>query len=179
MGQLGWVAAGVATHFRAGFAASLFLLAAFGVAATCGPALVGRADSGEVAIAGLGSVRPVRAAGIALAVLSLAGAPPLAGFFGELTVAAALAQGGSFVLLGLGLLGSILSVAAAVGTVRVLYIQGPVEEARRGAAAALPVGTTLSTAGAVVFCVLIAGYGLLGSPILGLADQGAEALGLR
>lgn len=177
--QLGWVAAGAATHFRAGFAASLFLLAAFGVAATCGPALVGRADSGEVAIAGLGSVRPVRAAGIALAVLSLAGAPPLAGFFGELTVAAALAQGGSFVLLGLGLLGSILSVAAAVGTVRVLYIQGPVEEARRGAAAALPVGTTLSTAGAVVFCVLIAGYGLLGSPILGLADQGAEALGLR
>ena len=45
--------------------------------------------------------------------------------------------------------------------------------------AAFVVGTTLSTAGAVVFCVLIAGYGLLGSPILGLADQGAEALGLR
>ena len=177
--QLGWIAAGVATHFRAGFAASLFLLAAFGVAATCGPALVGRAEAGEAAIAGLGSVRPVRAAGIALAVLSLAGAPPLAGFFGELAVAASLAQSGSFVLLGLGLLGTILSVAAAIGTLRVLYIQGPVEEARRGAAAALPVGTALSTAGAVVFCVLIAGYGLVGFPILGLADQGAEALGLR
>jgi len=179
VGQLGWVAAGLATHFRSGFAASLFLLAAFGVAATCGPALVGRADGGQAAIAGLGSIRPVRAFGIAVAILSLAGAPPLAGFFGELAVAAALAQSGNFVLLGLGLLGSVLGVAAAIGTLRGLYIQPPVEEARRGAAAALPVATALSTAGAVVFCALIAGYGLLGLPILGLADQGAEALGLR
>jgi len=177
--QLGWVAAGLATHFRSGIAASLFLLAAFGVAATCGPALLGRAEAGETAIAGLGVVRPVRAAGLALAFLSLAGAPPLAGFFGELAVAAALAQSGNFVLLGLGLLGSILCVAAAVGTLRVLYIQSPIEEARRGAVAALPAVTALSTAGAVLFCVLIAGYGVLGYPILGLADQGAEALGLR
>jgi NADH-quinone oxidoreductase subunit N len=179
VGQLGWVAAGLATHFRAGVGASLFLLAAFGVAATCGPALLGRAEAGETAVAGLGAVRPVRAAGVALALLSLAGAPPLGGFFGELAVAAALAQSGSFILLGLGLLGSVLSVAAAIGTLRVLYMQSPIEEARRGAAAALPAVTLLSTAGAVVFCVLIAGYGLLGNPILGLADQGAEALGLR
>lgn len=177
--QLGWVTAGLATHFRSGVAAALFLLAAFGVAATCGPALLGRAEAGETAIAGLGMVRPVRAAGLALAFLSLAGAPPLAGFFGELAVAAALAQSGNFVLLGLGLLGSILGVAAAVGTLRVLYIQPPIEEARRGAAAALPAVTVLSTAGAVAFSVLVAGYGLLGYPILGLADQGAEALGLR
>ena len=72
-----------------------------------------------------------------------------------------------------------MSVAAVVGTLRVLYIQSPVDEARRPAAAALPAVTVLSTAGAVVFCALVAGYGLLGNPILGLADQGAEALGLR
>src|SRR5437870_2492222 len=177
--QLGWVAAGLATHFRSGVAASLFLLAAFGVAATCGPALLGRAEAGETAIAGLGVVRPVRAAGLALAMLSLAGAPPLAGFFGELAVAAALAQSGNFVLLGLGMLGSVFSIAAAIRTLRVLYIQSPIEEARRGAVAALPAVTAFSTAGAVVFCVLIAGYGVFGYPILGLADQGAEALGLR
>jgi NADH-quinone oxidoreductase subunit N len=178
-GQLGWVAAGLATHFQAGVASALFLLAAFGVAATCGPALLGRAEAGELAVAGLGAVRPVRAAGVALAVLSLAGAPPLAGFFGELAVGAALAQSGNFILLGIGLLGSILGVAAAIGTLRVLYMQSPIEESRRGAAAALPGVTLLSSAGAVVFCVLIAGYGLLGNPILGLAYQGAKALGLR
>src|SRR5256885_1508260 len=112
VGQLGWVAAGLATHFRSGTAASLFLLGAFAVAATCGPALLGRAEGGEPAIAGFGSVRPVRAAGLALAMLSLAGAPPLAGFFGELAVAASLAQSGNFALLGVGLLGSVISVAA-------------------------------------------------------------------
>ena len=177
--QLGWVAAGLSTHFRSGMAAALFLLAAFGVAATCGPALLGRAEAGETAIAGLGGLRPARAAGLALAMLSLAGAPPLGGFFGELAVASALAQSGNFILLGLGLLGAVLSLAAVVGTLRVLYIQAPIEEARRGAAAALPAMTALTTAGAVVFSVVIAGYGLFGQPILGLADQGAEALGLR
>jgi len=178
-GQLGWVVAGLSTHFRAGVAASLFLLGAFAVAATCGPALLGRAEGGEPAVAGLGSVRPARAAGLALAMLSLAGAPPLAGFFGELTVAAALAQSGNFVLLGLGLLGSVLSTVAAVATLRVLFIQSPLEEARRGATAALAPLTVFSTVGSVAFCFVIAAYGVFAYPIIGLADQGAEALGLR
>jgi len=111
--------------------------------------------------------------------LSLAGAPPLAGFFGQLAVAAALAQSGNFVLLGLGLLGSVLSTVATVATLRVLFIQSPLEEARRGAGAALPALSAFSTAGSVVFCLVVAGYGIFAYPIIGLADQGAEALGLR
>jgi NADH-quinone oxidoreductase subunit N len=178
-GQVGWVAAGLATHYRAGIAASLFLLGAYAVAATCGPAVLGRAEGGEPAIAGLGSLRPLHAAGLALAMLSLAGAPPLAGFFGELAVGAALAQSGQFALLALGALGSVLSLAAVVGTLRVIYIQNPLDESRRGTAAALPVVTTLSSAGVVAFCLVVAVYGFLGNPILGLANQGAEALGLR
>jgi NADH-quinone oxidoreductase subunit N len=177
--QVGWVAAGLVTHYRSGIGASLFLLGAFAVAATCGPAVLGRAEGGEGAIAGLGSLRPLRAAGVALAMLSLAGAPPLAGFFGELAVGAALAQSGHFALLALGVLGSVLSLAAVVGTLRVIYIQSPLEEARRGAAAALPVVTGLSSLGVAAFCIVVAAYGFLGNPIMGLADQGAEALGLR
>jgi NADH-quinone oxidoreductase subunit N len=179
VGQIGWVAAGLVTHVRAGTAASLFLLGAFAVAATCGPAVMARADGGEHALAGLGNLRPARAAGLALAMLSLAGAPPLAGFFGQFAVAAALAQSAHFGLLAIGVLGSILSVAAAAGTLRVLYIQSPLEESRRGQGSALPAVSRLSTAGAFFFCVVIASYGLLSTPILGLADQGAEALGLR
>jgi NADH-quinone oxidoreductase subunit N len=176
-GQIGWVAAGLVTHYRAGLAGSLFLLGAFVVAATCGPAVMGRAEGGEAALAGMGVLRPARAAGLALAMLSLAGAPPLAGFFGEFAVGAALAQSGHFGLLALGLLGTLLSLAAAVRTLRLVYIHSPLEEARRGSA--LPVLTRFSTFGAVVFCAVIAGYGLFSNPILGLADQGAEALGLR
>jgi NADH-quinone oxidoreductase subunit N len=175
--QVGWVAAGLATHYRVGIGASLFLLGAFALAATCGPAVLGRAE-GEAAIHGLGVLRPARAAGLALATLSLAGAPPLAGFFGEFAVAAGLAQSGHFELLALGLLGWVLGLVAAVGTLRVLYIQSPLEDSRRGTMI-LPVLTRLSTAGAVALCVVIAAYGVFANPIMGLADQGAEALGLR
>ncbi|HYM98004.1 MAG TPA: proton-conducting transporter membrane subunit [Candidatus Sulfotelmatobacter sp.] len=178
-GQVGWVAAGLVTHYRTGVGASLFLLGAFAVAATCAPAVLGRAEAGEMAIAGFGTLRPARAAGLALAMLSLAGVPPLAGAFGELAVAASLAQSGHFALLALGLLGWALGVAGAAGTLRVMYLQGPVEEGRRGQAAALPLLTGLSSLGAAALCLVIAAYGLLGNPIMSLADQGAEALGLK
>jgi NADH-quinone oxidoreductase subunit N len=176
--QVGWIAAGLATHFRAGIGASLFLLGAFAVAATCGPAVLGRAEGGEMAIHGLGVLRPARAAGLALAMLSLAGAPPLAGFFGEFAVAAAIAQSGHFELLAVGLVGWVLGLVATVSTLRVLYIQSPLEDARRGGMV-LPVVTTLSTFGAAALCGVIVFYGVFANPIMGLADQGAEALGLR
>ena len=176
--QVGWIAAGLATHYRAGIGASLFLLGAFAVAATCGPAVLGRAEGGELAVHGLGSLRPARAAGLAVAMLSLAGAPPLAGFFGVFAVAAGLAQSGHFGLLAVGLLGWVLGLVAAVSTLRVLYIQSPVEDSRRGAMV-LPAVTTLSTIGAAAVCAVIVFYGVFANPIMGLADQGAEALGLR
>ena len=176
-GQVGWIAAGLVTHFRAGLGGSLFLLGAFALAATCGPAVIGGMDGGEASLAGMGVQRPARAAAIAMAFLSLAGAPPLAGFFGEFAVAAALAQSRHFGLLGLGLLGGVMSLAAALATLRVIYIQSPLEEGRRGSGP--PTLSRFSTAGAVALCIGIAGYGVFGSPILGLAYQGAEALGLR
>jgi NADH-quinone oxidoreductase subunit N len=126
----------------------------------------------------MATLRPARAAAIALAMLSLAGAPPLAGFFGEFSVGSAIARGANFELLAVGLLGSALSLAAAIGTIRVLYLQSPIEESRRGGAV-LPAWTRFSTGAAVTLCILIATYGLFSNPILGLADQGAEGLGLR
>jgi NADH-quinone oxidoreductase subunit N len=178
-GQVGWVAAGLATHYRGGLGASLFLLGAFALAATCGPAALGGVEGGEASLAGMGALRPARAAAIAMVFLSLAGAPPLAGFFGQFAVAAALAQSDQFGLLALGVLGSVLSLAAVLGTLRVIYIQSPPEEGRRAAGFALPSWTALSTGGALALCTAIVAYGVFANPILGLAYQGAEALGLR
>jgi len=178
-GQVGWIAAGLATHYRTGLGASLFLLGAFAVAATAGPSAMAGADVGEFALAGMGLLRPARAAGIALVFLSLAGAPPLGGFFGEFAVASALATSGALWLLALGLLGAVMSMAAAVGTLRAIYLQSPPDESRRAAGARLPVLTRLSTGGAVALCAVLAGYAVFANPIFSLADQGAEALGLR
>src|SRR5258708_15214134 len=75
-GQVGWVAAGLVTHYRSGLAGSLFLLGAFAVAATCGPAVMGRAGGGEQALAGAGGVRPPRGARAAPAKLSPRVGPP-------------------------------------------------------------------------------------------------------
>jgi NADH-quinone oxidoreductase subunit N len=178
-GQVGWIAAGLATHYRTGVGASLFLLGAFAVAATAGPSAMAGADVGEFALAGMGLLRPARAAGIALVFLSLAGAPPLGGFFGEFAVASALATSGALWLLALGLVGAVMSMAAAVGTLRAIYLQSPPDEGRRAAGARLPVLTRLSTGGAVALCAVLAGYAVFANPIFSLADQGAEALGLR
>src|SRR5258708_35356802 len=125
----------------------------------------------------MGVLRPGRAAGVALAVLSLAGAPPLAGFFGEFAVAAALAQSGHFALLALGILGSVLSLAAAAATLRLIYVHSPLEEARRGSA--LPALARLSSAGAGAFFGVIPVSGLFSRHTPGLADRGAEALAAR
>ena len=177
-GQTGWVIAGLATQFRGGIAATIFLLGALVVAATAAPAVAGAAGLSELAVAGLATLRPARAAALSLAMLSLAGAPPLAGFFGEFTIGAAIARSGHIELLAVGLLGSLLSLVAAIGTVRVLYLQNPLEEGRRGLVA-LPVWTRFSALGAIALCVVLAGYGLFANPISSLADQGAAALGLR
>jgi NADH-quinone oxidoreductase subunit N len=179
VGQAGWVAAGLATHYLSGLGGALFLVGAFVLAATCGPVVLAGAEGGEASLAGLGTVRPARALGIAMVFLSLAGVPPLAGFFGEFAVAAALAQGGHFGLLAVGLLGSVLSVAAVLGTLRVIYLQSPPEEGRRAVGFALPALTLVSSAGAVVVGIVMLAYGALANPILSLAYQGAEALGLR
>jgi NADH-quinone oxidoreductase subunit N len=176
-GQTGWIVAGLATQFRGGIGSAVFLLGALVVAATAAPAAAGAAGISEAALSGLAALRPARSVALALAMLSLAGAPPLAGFFGEFAVAAALARSGHFELVAVGLLGTVLSTAAAIGTIRVLYLQNPPEE-RRGTLT-VPAWTRFSAIGAIALCVVIAGYGLLANPIFGLADQGAEALGLR
>jgi len=177
-GQSGWVLAGVATHYRGGIGSAVFLLGAFVLAATAGPAVMVATGMAETALAGMGTLRPHRAAALTLALLSLAGVPPLAGFFGEFAVGTALAQSGHFELLTAGLLGATLSSIAVLGTLRAMYLQNPLDEARR-AGVVLPAWTRLSATAAVALCIVIAAYGLLASPILALATQGAEGLGLK
>jgi NADH-quinone oxidoreductase subunit N len=172
VGQVGWVAAALAIHDRRAGAAALFLIGALLVAAAAAPALA-HAVQASGGPAGLGRRDPLRAAGLALALLSLAGAPLLAGSFGEFTVAAELVRSGLGWLLGAGLLGGIMAVAGVVRPLRAFYLESGPMETRRG-----PRVATTWAVGALVPALLAVAYGLFAYPIHDLAVQGATALGL-
>ena len=172
VGQAGWVAAALAVHDQRGGAAALFLLGALLVSATGAPALAQGMQAGG-GPQGLGRRDPLRAAGLALALLSLAGAPPLAGFFGEFAVAAELVRSGLGWLLGAGLLGWVMAIAGVVRPLRAFYLETGAMKTRRG-----PRVATAWAVGAAVPAVLAVAYGLFAYPIHDLAVQGATALGL-
>jgi NADH-quinone oxidoreductase subunit N len=176
--QSGWVLAALATHYKAGVVAAVFMLGAFTLAATAGPAVMGALGASEAVLAGLGTLRPHRAVGLSLCLLSLAGIPPLAGFFGEFAVASSIAYAGRFELIAIGVAGGVLALVAAVGTIRALYLQAPLDEARR-AGFSLPVWSRLSAIAAVVLCLAIGAYSVFANPIFAVAFQSAEGLGLH
>jgi len=153
------------------------------VALCAAPVLLGSLEA-SVILAEVGGLaafarrEPARAAGLALAGLSLAGAPPLAGFFGEFAVAAALAADHLFWLVGVLLVSGLLAVFGALRIVQGAFLEGTEEPGlrapRRGSRVFVP-----ASVGGLLVVLLLCAYGLFADPISGLAFQGAEALGLR
>jgi len=127
----GYLLLGVAALNAAGKAAVLFylggylftVLAAFTVIAV----VLRHADTEDVSgLAGLHQRSPLLAAGMLCAMVSLAGIPPLAGFFGKfLLIKAALAQGpsdsGYYWLVAIAIVGVVISMYYYFGIVRVMY----------------------------------------------------------
>jgi NADH-quinone oxidoreductase subunit N len=173
--QVGWVAAGLATHDERGIAAALFLLVPVLLGATAAPLLTGPSEGNPSRFAGMARREPARALGLALVLLSLAGVPPLAGFFGEFTVAIELVRSGLAWVLACGLLGALLCTAGVVRALRLVYLEQSPEEGR-GPGSRRSVTWTV---GPFVPAALVAVYGFLANPIHNLAIQGAAALGLH
>lgn len=172
--QAGWVAAGLATHDIRGSAGALLLLGGLLLAAAAAPALAGAEEGRQ--LAGLGRSQPLRAVGLALLLLSLAGAPPLAGFVGQFAVAAELVRSSMAWVLAAGLLGSLLALFAAFRVIRLLYLESSPDQPR----ASRPLRRAAQTwsLSALVPALLVLLYGVLANPISGLALQGAAALKL-
>ncbi len=85
------------------------------------------AESEDISIlAGLNQRSPFLAAGLTLSMVSLAGVPPLAGFFGKFLLFRAVVQQGlvhpgGFVLLGVAVLGVVISFNYYFGVIRAIY----------------------------------------------------------
>ena len=124
----GYLLLGLAAMSHAGVTAILYYLAGYlftVLAAFTVICVVLRATEAEdvSALAGLGRRSPLLAAALTLSMVSLAGIPPLAGFFGKfLLFKAAAEQGPSFYwLIAVAIVGVVISLYYYFGVVRAIY----------------------------------------------------------
>ena len=171
LGQAGWALGALAAHGRMGTAAGLFLVVAVGLAGATAPLLATGLDGPRAGVAGLGGRQPGRGIGLSVTLLSLAGAPPAAGFFALFWGGLALVQSRLIWVVCALLLAAALGTWAVVRVLLLLWIEPELEEHRSTAAITGLAG--LLAAAAVLL------LGVLANPISNLALQAAEAIGLR
>ncbi|MEN6626913.1 MAG: NADH-quinone oxidoreductase subunit N [Candidatus Sumerlaeia bacterium] len=106
---------------------TIMTLLAFGVISTLAP----EGEGPIAAWAGLGRRAPMRAAFMALAMLSLIGLPPTVGFFGKIALFGVAIDGAHIRLAVIGILASVVSVSYYLRVVIAIYMSEPAEGAGR------------------------------------------------
>ena len=124
----GYLLLGIAALSQAGSTAILYYLGGYlftVLAAFAVICVVMRQVEGEdiTALAGLSQRSPLLAATMTLAMVSLAGVPPLAGFFGKFLLFKAVIEAGPayYWLIGVAIFGVIISIWYYFGVIRVMY----------------------------------------------------------
>ncbi|WP_321391533.1 NADH-quinone oxidoreductase subunit NuoN [Emcibacter sp.] len=122
-------------------------------------------------LSGLARTRPGMAATLAIFMFSLAGIPPLAGFFGKFYVFAAAIKADLYLLAVIGVLASVVGAFYYLRIVKVMYFDKPVE-------AFLPQKSREMKLITVVAAVLIVAFILpqVSMPVLESAQEAARAL---
>ncbi|WP_043364436.1 NADH-quinone oxidoreductase subunit NuoN [Belnapia sp. F-4-1] len=128
----------------------------------------GRAVERIEDLAGLGRTDPTMALWMAVFMFSMAGIPPLAGFFGKLYVFLAAVQGGYWTLAVIGVLTSVVSAYYYLRIVKVMYFDEAV-----GALDRAPASLTIVMAGTGLFTLF---FCLWPAPMLAAAQAAAAAL---
>ena len=128
----------------------------------------GRAVEGVDDLAGLGRTDPGMALAMAIFMFSMAGIPPLAGFFAKLYVLLPAVEQGFWILAVVAVLSSVVSAYYYLRIVKVMYFDAPLPgfDAR-------PVGVSVVLAGTGAFTLF---FFLLPAPLLSAARQAVAAL---
>lgn len=134
--NVGFLLIGLATGTAEGVAAMLFYMAIY-VAMTLGgflAILMLKDENGEqledlADIAGLSRHRKVLSACLAMVMFSLAGIPPLFGFWGKFVVFQAAVHAGMIPLAAIGIAASVIGAFYYLKVVKVMYFDEPVERA--------------------------------------------------
>lgn len=175
IGHVGFALVGLAAGTEQGVQSILIYLAIYLIMNVGAFALIlsmrrGDATTEDIGhLAGLSRNRPGMAAALAVFMFSLAGIPPLAGFFGKFYVFVAAIDAGLIVLSVIGVLASVVGAFYYLRIVKLMYFDDPVDETDvnpSGAVRIVTVGSALATVGFVVFA----------NPILRAAEQAASTL---
>jgi NADH-quinone oxidoreductase subunit N len=118
---------------------------------------------------GLGKSNPLMALAMTILMFSMAGIPPLAGFFGKYFVFLAAIKAGLYALAVIGVLASVVGAFYYVRIVKLMYFEEPAEALDRPIGAVLRLMIT-GTSLAMVLFLLVAG------PVVGGAGAAAAAL---
>ena len=120
-------------------------------------------------LAGLARNQPMMAAALAIFMFSMAGIPPLAGFFGKLYVFMAAVNEGLYVLAIIGVLTSVIGAFYYLRIIKIMYFDEPAEAFDRSAGR--EVGTIMAVSG--LFTLL---FFVFPTPIVGAASKAAAVL---
>lgn len=170
----GYLMIGLAAGKIAGVQAMIYYLTAYGFTALCAfwvVSLAGNAlGSDQIeAYSGLTKRSPFLAAAFFVALFSLAGIPPMAGFFGKFLVLLTAVRSGLSWLALIGVAGVAVSIYYYLNVIRVLYFEEPREEG--------PIKVSALSKAVILF--LIAGIlaaGIWQAPFFALAGSAAKSL---
>lgn len=170
IGHVGFILLGLASGTQAGVQAVLIYLAlyVFMSAGMFGCVLIaGRERIHD--FAGLGKTHPLLAAAIAAFMFSMAGIPPLSGFFGKMVVLLAAINAGMFWLAVVAVIASVIGAYYYIKIVKVMYFDEP--------AHAITIHPSpLVVMATVVSAVVTLGFFLLPSPLIEAAGIATKIL---
>jgi NADH-quinone oxidoreductase subunit N len=171
----GYVLVGVAAGGAAGATGVLFYLAAYACTTLAAFAVMLAVGSGREedqsleAYAGLGRRKPLLGIVMALAMFSLVGIPPTAGFVGKyLLFGAAIASGLTWLAV-LGVLTSVVSAYFYLRVVATMFMREPAGEGE-----VIPASAPRSI-GAAISAVAVVILGVLPAPLLGMITSGVQS----
>ena len=175
IGHVGYALVGLAAGTEAGVRGVLIYMAiylAMNVGTFCCILCMrqrGRMVEGIEDLAGLARTQPLVALALALLMFSMAGIPPLAGFFGKLYVFLAAVDAGLYTLAVIGVLTSVIGAFYYLRIVKLMYFDEPSESFDR------PIGREIGIilAGTTVFVML---FFIHPGPVLDSAQAAAAVL---
>ncbi|MHA1523362.1 MAG: NADH-quinone oxidoreductase subunit NuoN [Alphaproteobacteria bacterium] len=174
IGHMGFALVGLAAGTEVGVAGTITYLAIYMamVAGTFAAVLLMRRGGTYVEdisdLAGLSRTHPVMAFFLATMMFSLAGIPPLAGFFAKFYVFLAAVQAGLWALAVIGVLASVVGAFYYLRIVKIIYFDDPVE--------AFEPATPALSAILVVSGLAIIGFIFYPAPLVSAAAAAARAL---